>query len=231
MIFFNGRSSDDFRVIVEQYPARPVPKRKIQRWSVEGRSGDIIEAQNAWENVTREYRVYLSAEGPGLPAVADAALNWLNAPGYQVLWDEYDLDTFAMGVFLGGEPIQNTDNAFGRFTLTFDCWPERFLRSGAEPVEMAQGGVLRNPSIYPAKPLIAVQGSGAGALTVNGATLALTDCDDVTLDCREEEAYRGVLNLNTAVSGVYPILSAGENAVSWTGGITAVTITPRWYVI
>lgn len=231
MIFYNGRSSDDFRLVVEQYPARPIPKRKGERWSVPGRSGDVLEQADAWENVKRSYEVYLSAERPGLPRVAAKAAEWLMAPGYHVLWDEYDLDTFAMATFLGGVDVKNIDNAFGRFTLEFDCWPQRFLRSGAEAVSVPQGGSLVNPSIYPAEPLIVVQGSGSGALAIGGAVLTLDDCRNVTLDCRDEEAYRGVFNLNSAVRGSFPKLGPGETVVNWSGGVTGVSITPRWYVL
>lgn len=231
MIVFNGRSSDDFHVIVEHYPPRPVPRRKTEKWAVPGRSGDVIFAQDAWENVSRNYDVYISAERPGLPRPAAWATSWLMAPNYCQLWDEYDEDTFVMALFTGGVDIQNIDNAFGRFTLSFDCWPQRFLREGAEPIVMAQGGVLVNPTVYTAEPSIFVQGSGSGVLTIGENRLSLSDCNGITLDCRDEEAYRGVLNLNTTVRGDYPRLTAGENAVSWSGGITAVEITPRWYVI
>lgn len=231
MISFNGRSSDDFRVIVEEYPPRPVPKRKTTRWSVPGLSGDVIAPEDAWENVKRSYKVYLSAEGPKLPAVAREAVGWLMAPGYHELWDEYDLDTYTMATYLGGAEIQNIDNEFGRLTLTFDCWPERFLRIGSEPVSVASGATLVNPTVYTARPFIIARGAGAGALTVNGATLTLTDCDGVELDCREREATRSGLSLNQSVSGTYPTLAPGENSITLSGGMRSLTIIPRWFVL
>lgn len=231
MIWFNGRSSDDFSLVVEQYPPRPIPKRKIDRWSVPGRSGDVIEAQNAWENVTRTYEVYLSAEGLGLTRVAGEAITWLMEPGYHMLWDEYDLDTFTMATLEGGIDIQNIQNEFGRFTLSFDCWPQRFLQSGAMPVNLSESGDLVNPTVYTAEPLIVVHGAGSGVLTIGEAGCILADCDEVTLDCREREAMRGVLNFNTTITGTFPTLPSGSSTVSWSGGITGVTITPRWFVL
>lgn len=231
MIFYNGKSSDDLRLVVEQYPERPIPKRKTEKWSVPGRSGDVIAAADAWENVTMGYEVYLSAERQRLPAVADKVIEWLSAPGYHELADDYDAECFRMATFIGDASIKNYANLFGRFRLEFDCWPQRFLASGAEAVSVAQGGVLVNPSIYPAEPLIVVRGSGAGTLTVNGTSIALADCNNVTLDCRDRECYRGVSNLNTSVTGSYPKLTAGANPIQWSGGITAVSIKPRWWVL
>lgn len=231
LIRYNGKSSDAFRLYVEKYPARPVPKRKLEKWSIPGRSGDLIAVQDAFENVTRRYEVYLSAEGPGLAPVAAAAIQWLIEPGWHELEDEYDVDTFCIATYTGETDITNIQNAFGRFVLSFDCWPQRFLKSGARGVSVARGGVLFNPTLYTAEPLIVVQGAGSGTLTVGGTTLTLSDCNGVTLDCRDEEAWRGVSNLNTAVSGSYPKLAAGENPVSWSGGINAVEITPRWWTL
>lgn len=231
MIFYNGKNSDELRVVVEKYPERPAPKRKLERWSVPGRSGDVIAVTDAWENVKMVYEVYLSAEKMRLPAVANKVVEWLMAPGYHELADDYDADCFRIATFTGEASIQNIENLFGRFKIEFDCWPQRFLTSGAEPISVAQGGVLVNPSIYPAEPLIVVMGSGSGTLTINGTGLSLSDCNGVTLDCREEECFRGVSNLNTGVSGTYPKLAAGENRIQWSGGISGVTVTPRWYVL
>lgn len=231
MIFFNGKSSDDLRVVVETYPERPIPKRKTERWSVPGRSGDVISAAECWENVKMGYDVYLSAEKIRLPAAANKVIAWLSAPGYHALADDYDADCFRMATYDGDASIQNYENMFGRFRIEFDCWPQRFLTSGAEAVSVAQGGVLVNPSIYPAEPLIVVQGSGSGTLTVNGMSLSLSDCNGVTLDCRDRECWRGVSNLNSGVSGSWPRLTAGENSIQWSGGITAVRVTPRWWVL
>ena len=68
-------------------------------------------------------------------------------------------------------------------------------------------------------------------LTVNGTTLTLSNVDNLTLDCRDEEAWSGSTNRNSTVTGSYPALGAGENEISWTGGISAVEITPRWWTL
>ena len=120
MIYFNGQNSDDYRVIVEHYPARPVPKRKVQKWSVPGLSGDVLQEQDAWENVQRRYDVYFSAEEPKLPPVVQRAVEWLSAEGWCELSDEYDLATYTLARLEGGLDIENILNDFGRVTLVFD---------------------------------------------------------------------------------------------------------------
>ncbi|MBR2582370.1 MAG: hypothetical protein IKD61_03135, partial [Oscillospiraceae bacterium] len=63
MIQFNGTRSSALSVFVEKYPPRPIPQRKCERFSVPGRSGDVVAWEDAWENVTQKYSIYLSAEG------------------------------------------------------------------------------------------------------------------------------------------------------------------------
>lgn len=229
MIFWNGRSSDEFSLIVEKYPVRPVPERKIERVSIPGRSGDIVFPQDAFSNVNQSYDVYISAERRGLPMVVRPILSWLCAPGYHRLEDSYDPECYRLAMFLGGVEFANTLNMFGRASISFDCQPQRWLKSGEQPRRLAAPGALYNPTGMTARPIITVHGSGAGMLTIGGTTMTLSDCNDIVLDCGTQDAYRGTENLNNAVSGDFPTLGAGQTDISWTGGITAIDITPRWW--
>ena len=237
-IYFHGVSSDSLRLYVEKYPARPVPKRKTERFSVPGRSGDIIVPWNAFENVKRVYECYLSADVPGrqLPEVAAAIVNWLSYGGYAELWDDYDPEVFYLATCVAGGEIENIQNLFGRIRLEFDCKPQRFLKSGRLPISCTDGETVVNPTPYTAKPLIHITGtSSSGTLTVGAATLTLQDCDGITVDCDSEDVYRvsggSVVNLNTTASGPIPDLPAGGSEISWTGAISAVTLEPRWWTL
>lgn len=235
MIEFDGVRSTALGCFVEHYPPRPIPKRKHQKFSVPGHSGDVIVWENAWENVLQPYDIYLSAEKPGLPLVAAKVTRWLMADGYRRLEDEYDRDTFRLAAFLGPVDLENTLNEFGRARIEFDCQPQRFLKTGAQPFRASRGQVLQNPTGYTARPLLIVYGSGSGALRIGSDTLTLsTITNGMTLDCAEEEAYfydNTVLNLNTVVSGTYPRLRAGASDIDWAGGVTGIEITPRWFEI
>lgn len=229
MIFWNGKFSDEFSLVVESYPVRPVPARKIERVSIPGRSGDIIFPQDAFDNATQSYDVYISAERRGLPMVVRPILSWLCVPGYHRLEDSYDPECYRLAMFLGGVEFANTLNMFGRSSISFDCQPQRWLKSGEQPRRLAAPGALYNPTGMTARPIITVHGSGAGTLTIGGTTMTLSDCNDIVLDCETQDAYRGTENLNNAVSGDFPTLGAGQTDISWTGGITAIDITPRWW--
>ena len=245
MISFNGISSDDLGLIVEKYPARPVPKRKEQKWSVAGRNGDVLATENAWENVTRTYECYISAEfrTGGLQRAADRIAEWLQAASWAALWDDYDDDTYVVAHFSGPVDIDNIINKFGRIKLSFDCWPQRFLTSGSEPIELTGADSIENPTGFIAQPLIVLSGTSAGG-TLRVGTTGTTDdpiitiasgispnIDGVVIDCREQEVYRSGYNLNSYASGTIPDLLPGTNYISWGGGISGITITPRWWRI
>lgn len=242
MISFNGISSDDLGLIVEKYPTRPIPKRKEQKWSVAGRNGDVLGVEDAWENVTRTYDCYISAEFRlgGLQRAADRIAEWLQAASWATLWDDYDADTFVMAHFTGPVDVDNIINKFGRVKLTFDCWPQRFLTSGSEPVTLYEGGTIVNPTNFIAQPTLMMFGADAAATLRVGTTATEADptlefaamgsnLDRTVVDCREQEVYRDGVNLNQYVTGTIPVLRPGTNYISWAGGITAVMITPRWW--
>mgnify|MGYP003222896006 CR=1 FL=1 len=72
-------------------------------------------------------------------------------------------------------------------------------------------------------------GSGSITLMVGMTIVELEGITgSITLDSRLQEAYSGVTSLNSAMSGDFPKLLPGNNAVSWTGNVTKVDIQPNW---
>jgi len=43
-----------------------------------------------------------------------------------------------------------------------------------------------------------------------------------------KEAYKGNDLMNDHMSGDFPVLKPGLNAVSWSGNVTSIVISPRW---
>lgn len=230
MIWFNGRSSDDFRLIVQRYPDVIIPTRKNEKVSVPGRNGDILIQQDAWENVVQRYEFYVSAEQTRLTPITHKIAEWLCVKGYQKLEDSYFLDTFRLAAFNGGLEISNILNRFGRATIEFDCRPQRFYKFGDFFSDAVNGGKLQNPSPFTAKPILLVSGSGEASITINDNTLELEDCD-ITIDCETMQAYKDGVSKNGTVSGNFFELPKGESEITWTGGITAIQIKPRWFTI
>ena len=53
----------------------------------------------------------------------------------------------------------------------------------------------------------------------------------ITLDSELQEAYSGTTGMNSAMSGDFPVLLPGANAISWAGGVSKAKIRPDWKVL
>lgn len=234
MIYWAGTSSDDVGAVVEYYPSLPRPRRKYSTITVPGRNGVLLLDENAYENYTQPYDIYIRGGRRHLPQKARAVAGWLHGPqGYQKLEDSYEPDLYRMAYYEGPTDIENILNSFGRATIEFNCKPQRFLHAGDRTIRLESPGTLANPTDFQALPLITVYGSGAGVLAVGGVTMAITSISSyVVLDSDTQNAYKGTENKNSTISGQdFPTLPAGNTAISWSGGITAVEIVPRWWTL
>lgn len=235
MIWFNGKSGDDFHLVVERYPDVILPSRKQEKVAIKGRNGDLLIQQDAFDNVQQRYDIYISAESIRLPNVTHKVAEWLCVKGYQRLEDSYWRDFFRLASFSGGIEIANILNRFGKATIDFDCKPQRFYKFGDQFIQMTNTQILHNPSPFTAKPLIVVQGSGAGTISDGTHTLSLTNCNNITIDCDAMQIYQqvgsAIINKNLYGSGAFPELTEGDSRVFWTGGITSMKLKPRWWTI
>lgn len=210
------------------------PTRKGTVTPIPGSSRELVEMEDAWESYDQPYSMFV---GDGTPDSIQEALNEvakvLYKTGLQVLLDDYEPDYFRLAYYQGPFDVENRYTRLGKFDITFRCRPERFLISGNNPVTVSSGDKLVNPTAFAAKPLIHIEGSGSGTVTVAGTVMSFTDLVDfVNVDCDKMDVYRQPAeNKNNLMTGSFPVLPSGENTISFTGGITSVTITPRYWVI
>lgn len=230
--FFNGARSIDKGLIIEYCPSAGTGQRVVEKISVPGRSGDLVIDTGAYGNYIQPYEIWFKDKLRGTTRAARDIAQWLlSGIGYMRLEDTYDPEVFRLAMFTGPFDVENWMLTHGRATLEFDCQPQRWLKTGQRPVAVQSGQSLIN-TWQPAKPLIQVTGTGDGTLVVGGSTISISEMTGaITLDSETEDAYSGTENLNNnvQVNGGYPILQNGETAVSFSGGITAVQITPRWW--
>ena len=232
--YFNGARSIDKGLTIEKCPTIVTGQRSVEKITVPGRSGDLVIDTGAYGNYTQPYEIWFMDKRRGTERAARDIAQWLlSGTGYMRLEDSYDPEVFRLAMFTGPIEVENWMLRAGRATLEFDCQPQRWLKSGQNPITMQSGQSLIN-NWQPALPLIKVTGTGDGSLTVGNGTFTISDMPGgILLDSETQDAYWGDpytnLNNNVQVNGGYPVLQAGETAVSFSGGITAVHITPRWW--
>lgn len=233
--WFDGKCSADFGIVASGVNVFNAPERDVEKVTVPGRDGDLILDCGSLKNISVQYPISFSRD---FPERAAAAKNWLlSAYGYRRLTDSYDPECFRLAAFSG--PI-DFDTPFksrtGESTLTFDCKPQLFLKSGEYPQRFIVPTVLFN-SYFPSLPLIHVYGTGDGTITIGDITVQLFSMvDTITLDCDLQDAYRernGILeNLNGHISAPeFPVLQPGPNKITWSGGVERVEIIPRWWTL
>lgn len=210
------------------------PKRKGTVIPIAGTNREVVEMEDAWESYDQPYTLVVGdGTADCVNDAIDAVARVLYKDGWQTLADDYDTDHFRLAYFKESWEVENRYTRLGKFDVTFHCRPERFLNSGTTPVSVASGGNITNPTSYKAKPLIHITGSGSGTLSIGGKTMSFTGIVDyLNIDCDTMNVYRLISeNRNNLMTGEFPVLNSGNNAVAFTGGITTVTITPRWFVI
>ena len=220
--------------LIASAPVMKRAQRKMTVVQVAGTNREVVEMEDAWESYDQPYTLFVGdgtedSIQEALVAVAEV----LYKKGYQELIDDYEPDYFRLAYFQGPFDIDNKRTRVGKFDVSFRCRPERFLLQGKYPSEVASGGVLANPTKYMAKPLIHITGSGSGTLTIGNTTMSFTGIVDyLNIDCEKQDVYRlPTENRNSLMTGEFPMLPAGNSTVTFTGGISTVTITPRYYTI
>ena len=117
--------------------------------------------------------------------------------------------------------------------LTFHCQPQRWSIEGQKKVKLLRPGVIRNPYEFPSKPILRAYGSGEAKLYVGTELITINALEGyVDLNCETHNAYNtsGFCN-DTVKSEDFPEFLPGRNSISWTGGISYVEVTPRWWTL
>lgn len=224
---FNGHSTADYGLLVTGINLFGSPNRRVEKYEVAGRNGDIIVELDSFENYILQYEV---AVIDSFKANASAIKNWLgSSKGYMRLEDTYDTTHFRMASCYANIEFATTAlNREGRATITFDCKPQRFLVSGETTVTKTATGTITNPTQMASKPLLRVYGTGKVKIGTREITISSVNTY-VDIDCETQQAYKGTTNCNNnIVVNEFPVFEAGSNTITLTG-VSKVVITPRWW--
>lgn len=234
IIYWNGVSSEDFGIVVEEVPNLNRPSRKYDTYTVPGRNGVIVDQQDAYTNIDRIYKIWFTdrVNRSNAPELSREIAAWLySVTGYAKLEDTFEPDIYRLAYFTGGLNIENHMQIYGMCEISFNCRPERFLQVGGSFVENPT--TLRNPTTFRSKPLIKVEGSGNVNFTINGQTVTITGLTDyIYIDSDSMDCYRlSTENMNSKVTGDFPVLNPGDNTITKSSGITKLSIQPRYWIL
>ena len=230
---FNGKSSKDFGVYISGLNTFGAPERDISTISISGRNGDLTLDNGRYKNIDISYPAFIFDR---FDNNIEGLRNFLlSQKGYQRLEDTYHPNEYRMARYKGGFLAKVIDELYaGEFDLTFDCYPQRYLKSGEQVITITTDSSIYNEYMQIAKPLI--RAYGTGTFTIGDISVQITTADDYTdIDCELQEAYKDDLMTNcnaniVLLNGAFPSLTSGDNEITL-DGITQLDIEPRWWIL
>jgi len=152
----DGKASSDFGVNLSGASTWATPERVVETAEIPGRNGKLITYVGQYRNVEISYPAWIARR---FNMKFDAFCDWWNAhtDNYYMLTDTYHPEYYRMARSIGKlDPEVGTIGRSGKFELSFDCKPQKFLRDGnnARTIGNGESIVLRNPTDQDAYPLI-----------------------------------------------------------------------------
>lgn len=135
-LVYAGKDFSEFKCWWDGSQIFRKPAKRIDKYSVPFRNGELFRSQYSFDNVQIVYNCFIKEDYQN--NYSDL-INYLNSfDKYQILQNSLEADTYRMAIFHAEvEPTTGQFLKDGRFTLTFDCMPQEFLTSGDTPVNVS----------------------------------------------------------------------------------------------
>lgn len=162
---FNGESSRNYGVYITGSAVYNAPNRDVEMITIPGRNGSFPLDHGRFENIEVTYPagVYADNEADFAEAISDFRNMLCSAKGYCRLEDEYNPDEYRMAIYKSGLEVEPAQLKAGEFDITFECKPQRYLKSGETPVTVGLSTSLTNPTRFESSPEVRVKGYGTVA--------------------------------------------------------------------
>lgn len=252
---FNNKASLDLGVYIGGQGTYNAPQRDYVKVEIPGRNGDLIYDKKRFRNIPVSYPIVVMED---FKDKTDAIREWLIEPTvYTRLEDSYHPNEYRLAMCHGGLDFETSAfNKTGKTVATFDCRPERFLKSGDIFQRMGDlqpqsetycFDIIRNPTIFESKPIIRVwlkdtqenYITGTKTVSVNGLGFSILDTslsqtlDYVDIDCELMDCYSGTTNCNSIIQldGYMTIPKNGAEVYYTKNLLDKVDIKGRWWTI
>lgn len=130
---YNGMKSTDLGVYVTGAGSFDAAEMDADKYEIAGRNGDLIIPKNRYKNIVVTYPAFIPK---AFQEKAQSIRNWMRrAKAYARLEDTYDMEHYRLGLASGIQSFEPVNrNEASNFQLSFDCKPQRFLKTGETPL-------------------------------------------------------------------------------------------------
>ena len=226
-----GVSSSSFNAYIYDLNVFDSPSRSVDTYDVPGRNGTLtVAGSEKFDNRELWYDMYIPKS---MISNVRGLTNYLHSlKGYQRLEDTIEPDVYKKAMYVEALQLSLKTSKEAVFRVTFDCQPEKWLKSGEQKTVLAKNGSINNPTVQTAKPLIRIFGKGTVQIGSQTIEILKAPTEYIDIDCDIQDCFEGTANRNSYVSLTdFPALGPGSNGITLGTGITKVEITPRWWTL
>lgn len=223
---WNGVKSTDYGIHVSEHPPITLPAERSTQTNVPGRPGSLttLEGEDVYDDLLLTCTCFVT----DMSRITEIG-RWLKGGGTVTFANR--LGGYYKARIANQIPFERIlrGNPHCSFSVNFRCYPFWYADDSQKITLTASGQFITNPGSVYAEPVITVYGSGAITLMIGTTIVELEDISgSIVIDSVLQEAYQGTTLMNEHMTGEFPVLKPGANAVSWTGAVTRMVIQPNW---
>jgi len=234
-ITFNGKSSKDFNLRLENDLEFSSPDRDVSFEKVDGVDGELAVGDGCLKNVQISYPFYAEVpKGKTIENIASEVSNWLKADSFwHDLYFDGDPQYVYRAIFVDQYNVNRIISSFGKCVLPFRIKPYKFLKSGLS--ERQLGTTITNPETRNARPKIIIKGTGIVQLKIGSETFSAKSVDGGLIIDSLSNTVTDLTGKRTqwekVTSYPLPMIKPGKQNITKSETITDVKIIPRWEAI
>ena len=218
---FKDIDSRELGLFLERCPEKISPKRRDETFTVPGRHGMLTPTDGAFDSYIRSAEFIVKDEKR-----LDEICAHFKGSGWLIFSNEPDRKYKAR--VANQIEFSHVIRHFKRFVVEFEVQPFGY-DIFEQTITKTAPFKLFNIGTFESEPIITIFGNGNITLYVNNKSIYLKEITDkIIIDSEMKNAYNNSVSLNYKMSGDFPVLSLGENNISWVGNITKLEIQPNW---
>lgn len=225
------RFFSEFNTWVDGSETFGTPEKDIEMVEILGRNGSLTISNDRYKNLELTYQCYIKENFLTNYRALTEYLNSLD--GYQRIEFSKEQMHYRMGLFRG--LVQPSPTAFtkgGFFGVTFDCKPQRFLKTGDNWLSVSSGNTINNLQLFASRPVLRITGSGTLNIGDQYITITAHSFPYIDIDCEMMNAYYESNNANGYVSfSTTGNIELKPGANTFVYDCTSVQVQPRWYEV
>ena len=223
---WNGVDCRTYGIHVTEQPPITIPLERSTQTNVPGRPGSLtqLEGEDVYDDMILTATCFISD-----PAQIPAIAAWLKGSGTVTFANR--TGGYYKARIVNQIPFEKIlrGNQNCSFSVNFRCFPFWYAENVPNTTVTTSGQFVTNPGSVYSEPRITVYGSGDITLIIGTTIVELSDVSSsIVIDSALQEAYKGSTLQNEKMSGDFPVLKPGANAISWNGNVTKLTIVPNW---